>query len=1347
MLRAWLRRLRKQFFGGKELPNLTRPQPRRVRLGMEPLKDRLAPAVLTVTSALDPAALTAETLRYAMNQANTDAGRGISDTIVFDTTRMGSNSIQAQQGQLELKAGTATTTIDGGGRVSISGGASGDFLIDSGAHVVLTGLTIASGRANLGGGVENLGTLTLTNATLTSNTATDGGAIYNSGTLTVSGTTLNRNTANDIGGAIDNVGTLTLTNSTLTGNQAAGNPMFYSHLEGGAIANFHVLTLSNCTFTSNTAGWGGGAIYNSNAAGSPGALTASNCTIWNNKARMGGGIYAGASATLQNTIVADNVMVSSSNGVGAPDIFGAVTPSSAHNLVGYYLGLSRITDGDANGNHVGSDSNPIDQVLAAHLAPLGSYGGPTQTVALLTGNPAIGSGTASAGSATDQRGLPRPANPDIGAYQTQPAAAFVVSAPTSTSTGTAFSVGITAVDAFGNRATSYSGPVTLASNDGQALPPTPILITNGLASVPTTLVSAGSVTLSAGAGSVKGTSAGITVSPAPFVFVRAPGVVTAGTTFSVTITARDPAGNPYSGPVKLTSSDGQAVSPATVMLSNGTATVSVTLATADTTTLTAAAAGLHSSATSVVVSNFYFVQNGVYYFVQNGDLYRYAPGLSAPWALGSQVASVSADGAGNIVFLARSDSSTGDLYVYNPKTISVTNVLPAHAVSFVIDGSGSAVALDDGNNLYRIAPGSTQVRKLNSTPVTAYALGDDGTVYYLQGGNLYNASTGARVPFSGSINAIKGRSDGQIYVEVNLAAQDLHLYNLDINLSPRDLYLYNPATGNGHDFGAVQSFSIGPDGNGYFLLPNQDLDRNTSSAQTDIASGVASFYYRSDGNLYVMHTNNDLSLDTPTGQRIGDLGIIQNFAPGPDGIGYLLQNGQLSRNTPAANIPIDGGVASVGFRSDGNLYVMHTNNDLTLDTPAGQQLGDFGIVQGFAIVQDGSGYVLQNGRLIRNTPSQNLTLAGNAQLLTSASDGTVYVQTSDKQLSAIGVSGTLAWVDANFSFWAPAPDGSAYVLGTDGKLWKERAGWQQTGRAEVEQYVSMFAPDGNNGLYILQFGQLFDGPVGATWQQTEALRIPGSVGNNHALDGNVVEIAPDGNGGLYVLFSGNDLYDITYVNGHRASWPGRLVTPDSVQDFYFAADGSLHWDQTPGFRQQVSNFFANLGKDLFAFELVFTGAGFIPVGGGSLGQKIFGNQFLNDALNGGIIVGATALDYFSAGALSDITGPIIAAAIGGAVGATFTEFADNLAFQTPYSWQGIVLGAAEGVACALAYQAAVAAVTALAGNYLYIRAAMLLNGVAEAEVAVPTPFGNLYLLFDSAGRVYLETFAGNIKLF
>ena len=49
------------------------------------------------------------------------------------------------------------------------------------------------------------------------------------------------------------------------------------------------------------------------------------------------------------------------------------------------------------------------------LAPLGNYGGPTQTMALLPGSPARNAATGST-ITSDQRGFPIVGTPDLGAY-------------------------------------------------------------------------------------------------------------------------------------------------------------------------------------------------------------------------------------------------------------------------------------------------------------------------------------------------------------------------------------------------------------------------------------------------------------------------------------------------------------------------------------------------------------------------------------------------------------------------------------------------------------------------------------------------------------------------------------------------------------------------------------------------------------------------------------------------------------------------------------------------------------------------------------------------------------------
>ena len=92
----------------------------------------------------------------------------------------------------------------------------------------------------------------------------------------------------------------------------------------------------------------------------------------------------------------------------------AVCTSQGNNLIG-----------KTNGSRgwVGSDlTGTIAAPLNALLAPLGNYGGPTQTMALLPGSPAIGAGNNAlipAGVTTDQRGFTRIVNGtvDIGAFE------------------------------------------------------------------------------------------------------------------------------------------------------------------------------------------------------------------------------------------------------------------------------------------------------------------------------------------------------------------------------------------------------------------------------------------------------------------------------------------------------------------------------------------------------------------------------------------------------------------------------------------------------------------------------------------------------------------------------------------------------------------------------------------------------------------------------------------------------------------------------------------------------------------------------------------------------------------
>jgi hypothetical protein len=101
------------------------------------------------------------------------------------------------------------------------------------------------------------------------------------------------------------------------------------------------------------------------------------------------------------------------------DVFGALNQGGDYNLIGDGTGMSGLSNG-VNGNLVGSASAPIDPLLG----PLQDNGGPTQTMALLAGSPAIDAGDPNYTGPpfTDQRGFARVYNGriDIGAFEFQP---------------------------------------------------------------------------------------------------------------------------------------------------------------------------------------------------------------------------------------------------------------------------------------------------------------------------------------------------------------------------------------------------------------------------------------------------------------------------------------------------------------------------------------------------------------------------------------------------------------------------------------------------------------------------------------------------------------------------------------------------------------------------------------------------------------------------------------------------------------------------------------------------------------------------------------------------------------
>jgi amidase len=337
------------------------------------------------------------------------------------------------------------TTIEGGGRVTISGGDRvGVFSVEAEAAFTVQNLTITLGASLSGGGIANLsGTVTVVNSSFLDNQATTGGGITNpsGGTVTVTDSTFSGNEA-DSGGGIYSEGVLAIAKSTFSEN--GGVEPFTITYGGGVAVGGGMTTIVNSTFSNNSAvgripgcrfpgcpGSGGGAFV------SAGLLTISNSTFSGNSTDGNGGAIAngGGTLTVTNSTFSGNY---AERGAAAIDNAAACgeaqdTPCPA-TLTNTIVANSRqggncagiLTDGghnlDSDGTcGVGPASDPL-----LDPAGLADNGGPTRTIALLRGSPAIDAGDAVTCAAApvnglDERGYVRPgvgyAQCSIGAYE------------------------------------------------------------------------------------------------------------------------------------------------------------------------------------------------------------------------------------------------------------------------------------------------------------------------------------------------------------------------------------------------------------------------------------------------------------------------------------------------------------------------------------------------------------------------------------------------------------------------------------------------------------------------------------------------------------------------------------------------------------------------------------------------------------------------------------------------------------------------------------------------------------------------------------------------------------------
>jgi hypothetical protein len=224
-----------------------------------------------------------------------------------------------------------------------------------------------------------------------------GGAIANSGQLTLSDSTVIGNSASGgFGGAIISTGVTRIQRSRVTGNSAS--------IGAGVVNVGGTLTIQSSTIDGNSADFGPGGIYNV-AADSPATTNLIDSTVAGNTALGGAGVTNTSIFNAYNSTIAENSDQGLSNQGGSPD--APATSTLVNTIIAENAGgdcdVSQTASGGIvdNGHNLDSDgtcglsiatlSLPSTNPLFATVG-LADNGGPTPTLALAAGSPAIDAG-------------------------------------------------------------------------------------------------------------------------------------------------------------------------------------------------------------------------------------------------------------------------------------------------------------------------------------------------------------------------------------------------------------------------------------------------------------------------------------------------------------------------------------------------------------------------------------------------------------------------------------------------------------------------------------------------------------------------------------------------------------------------------------------------------------------------------------------------------------------------------------------------------------------------------------------------------------------------------------------
>ena len=298
-----------------------------------------------------------------------------------------------------VRGGSATTTA--------AGSTGGGVLVEQGSSLDLVSSALVLNIALFGGGmhVDSTSTATIRKSTIQNNVSNSAGAGVNTeGNLTIIESTFNANDATQRGGAIHSPSgfgpLVTIRRSALYDNEASVGGAIYMH--GGSGSE---LILENSTISGNRAERysdccvpRAGAIYHN------GKSTIIGSTIVGNTAEDYAGIqvdsYASSDMDIKDSILANNF-----------ETVGTEEPSNCTGSVESLGGNIEYPDYE----FCLVSPQPSDQHVDPLLGPLADNGGPTLTHALPKTSPAVGAAEGCLG--VDQRGAPRKAPCDSGAYE------------------------------------------------------------------------------------------------------------------------------------------------------------------------------------------------------------------------------------------------------------------------------------------------------------------------------------------------------------------------------------------------------------------------------------------------------------------------------------------------------------------------------------------------------------------------------------------------------------------------------------------------------------------------------------------------------------------------------------------------------------------------------------------------------------------------------------------------------------------------------------------------------------------------------------------------------------------